>query len=933
MTDHNNTDKRLFLLDAYALIYRSYFAFIKNPRFNSKGLNTSAMLGFVNILEQLLREQKPTHIAVVFDLNIPTFRHEMFEAYKANRDEMPEDLRKSIPYIRNIIEAYNIPILEKAGFEADDVIGTLAKKAETKGYTTYMMTPDKDYAQLVSENIFMYKPSRGGEAPEIWGIPEVQENFMVDEPWQVIDVLGLMGDTSDNIPGCPGVGPKTAMKLVSEFKSVEGLYQNIDSQKGKLKENLIEFEKQVRMSRELAKIILDVPIDFDETKIVMEDPDIRKLNEIYSDLEFRQLIKKQEAKPQAQPVSDSLFQQGTLFGGPVSAPEIKTAEVTNLNTFSTVPHQYYLIETAEQRASLRAELSVQKEFCFDTETTGLDTMTSELVCMSFAFRSHEAYCVTLPADRQKATEIVQEFRLVFGDENITKIGQNIKYDLSMLLNYGVELKGPLFDTMIAHYLIQPDLRHNLDYLCEQYLNYQKITTDTLIGGKGTLQQNMRQAPVEKLRDYACEDADLTLQLKIAIEKDLNDSGTRKLFDEIEMPLIYVLADMERAGVNLNTGELKIYAEVLRTQLIELEKEIIDLAGEEFNVSSPKQLGVILFEKLKIDPNAKMTKTKQYSTAEETLEKLSDKHPIIAKILEFRGLKKLLSTYVEALPLLINPNTGKLHTSYNQAIAATGRLSSTNPNLQNIPIRDENGRELRKAFIPSDSLHTFLSADYSQIELRIMAALSQDKQMIEAFSNNQDIHAITASKIYKIPLAEVTSDMRRKAKTANFGIIYGISAFGLSARLNIPKTEAKELIDGYFENFPDVKNYMDKSIENARNAGFVETIKGRKRYLNDINSANSMVRGMAERNAINAPIQGSAADVIKIAMINIWKELKRQGLQSKMILQVHDELNFDALITELDQMKAIVKHEMENAVNIGVPLTVEINAGDNWLDAH
>ncbi|MDO8928215.1 MAG: DNA polymerase I [Bacteroidota bacterium] len=933
MITHDNSDKRLFLLDAYALIYRSYFAFIKNPRFNSKGLNTSAMLGFVNILEQLLREQKPTHIAVVFDLNIPTFRHEMFEAYKANRDEMPEDLRKSIPYIRNIIEAYNIPILEKAGFEADDVIGTLAKKAETMGYTTYMMTPDKDYAQLVSENIFMYKPSRGGEAPEIWGIPEVQENFMVDEPWQVIDVLGLMGDTSDNIPGCPGVGPKTAMKLVSEFKSVEGLYQNIDSQKGKLKENLIEFEKQVRMSRELAKIILDVPIDFDETKIVMEDPDIRKLNEIYSDLEFRQLIKKQEAKPQAQPVSDSLFQQGTLFGGPVSTPEIKTAEVTNLNTFSTVPHQYYLIETAEQRASLRAELSVQKEFCFDTETTGLDTMTAELVCMSFAFRSHEAYCVTLPADRRKATEIVQEFRLVFGDENITKIGQNIKYDLSMLLNYGVELKGPLFDTMIAHYLIQPDLRHNLDYLCEQYLNYQKITTDTLIGGKGLFQKTMRDAKPEQLRDYACEDADLTLQLKIAIEKDLNESGTRKLFDEIEMSLIYVLADMERAGVNLNTGELKVYAEVLRTQLIDIEKEIIELAGEEFNVSSPKQLGVILFEKLKIDPNAKMTKTKQYSTAEETLEKLSDKHPIIAKILEFRGLKKLLSTYVEALPLLINPNTGKLHTSYNQAIAATGRLSSTNPNLQNIPIRDENGRELRKAFIPSDDQHTFLSADYSQIELRIMAALSQDKQMIEAFSNNQDIHAITASKIYKIPLEEVTSDMRRKAKTANFGIIYGISAFGLSARLNIPRTEAKELIDGYFENFPDVKNYMDKSIENARNVGYVETIKGRKRYLTDINSANSMVRGMAERNAINAPIQGSAADVIKIAMINIWKEITKQGLQSKMILQVHDELNFDALITELDQMKAIVKHEMENAVNIGVPLTVEINAGDNWLDAH
>ncbi len=931
MTTNNDTDKRLFLLDAYALIYRSYFAFIKSPRFNSKGLNTSAMLGFVNILEQLLREQKPTHIAVVFDLNVPTFRHEMFVEYKANREAMPEDLRKSIPYIRKIIEAYHIPILEKAGFEADDVIGTLAKKAETMGYTTYMMTPDKDYAQLVSENIFMYKPSRGGEVPEIWGIPEVCKNFEIDEPWQVIDVLGLMGDTSDNIPGCPGVGPKTAMKLISEFKSVDGLYLNIDSQKGKLKENLVEFEQQVRMSRKLAEIILDVPVEFDEDKIVMEEPNIQKLNEIYAELEFRQLIKKQETK--AQSVPDVQFEQGTLFGSPVTAPEEKSVEPSNLESVNTIPHQYYLIETAEQRASLRAELSVQKEFCFDTETTGLDTMTAELVCMSFAFRSHEAYCVTLPANRQQATEIVQEFQLVFGDEKILKIGQNIKFDLSILKNYGLEISGPLFDTMIAHYLIQPDQRHNLDDLCEQYLNFTKIKTDSLIGGKGLFQTTMRDANLEQLRDYSCEDADLTLQLKMVLEKELEKNSTRTLFDEIEMPLIPVLADMEKTGVNLNTSELKIYAGVLSKQIVDIEAEIIGLAGENFNVSSPKQLGVILFEKLKIDPNAKMTKTKQYSTAEETLEKLSDKHPIIAKILEFRGLKKLLSTYVEALPLLINPTTRKLHTSYNQAIAATGRLSSTNPNLQNIPIRDENGRELRKAFIPSDGKHTFLSADYSQIELRIMAALSKDEQMIEAFRNNQDIHAITASKIYKIPLSEVTSDMRRKAKTANFGIIYGISAFGLSARLNIPRTEAKELIDGYFENFPDIKKYMDSSIENARKKGFVETIKGRKRYLNDINSANAVVRGMAERNAINAPIQGSAADVIKIAMVNIWRAMSAQKLQSKMILQVHDELNFDVWIPELDRVKAIVKHEMETAVNIGVPLTVEMNAGDNWLDAH
>ena len=928
----NTTDKRLFLLDAYALIYRSYFAFIKNPRYNSKGMNTSAMYGFVNTLEQLLNEQKPSHIAVVFDLNVPTFRHEMFDAYKANREAMPEDLQKSIPYIRRIIEAYNIPILEKAGFEADDVIGTLAKKAETMGYITYMMTPDKDYAQLVSENIFMYKPSRGGEAPEIWGIPQVKENFEIDNPLQVIDILGLMGDTADNIPGCPGVGPKTAMKLVSTYKSIDGIYENINEQKGKLKENLLEHEQQVRMSRKLAEIILDVPVDFDESKLIMEDPNFQKLNEIYTELEFKQFIKKQENKTQAS--NDAQFAQGSLFGfsTPVAEAE-KPVETKNLDTIDTIPHQYYLIETAEQRASLRAELSVQKEFCFDTETTGLDTITSELICMSFSYRPHEAYCVTLPTNREKATAIVQEFRFVFGDDKILKIGQNIKYDLSILKNYGLEIREPLFDTMIAHYLIQPETKHNLDDLCEQYLNFKKITTDTLIGGKGLFQKTMRDADLIQLRDYSCEDADFTLQLKQALEPELNGSGVRPLFDEIEMPLIPVLADMEMTGVKLNISELGVYAEVLRKQIIDIEREIITIAGEEFNISSPKQLGVILFEKMKIDPNAKMTKTKQYSTSEETLEKLQDKSPIVGKILEYRGLKKLLTTYVEALPQQINPKTKRIHTNYNQTIAATGRLSSTNPNLQNIPIRDENGRELRKAFIPSEGDYTFLSADYSQIELRIMAALSKDQQMIDAFSHNQDIHAITASKIYKIPVEQVTSDMRRKAKTANFGIIYGISAFGLSARLNIPRTEAKQLIDGYFETFPDVKKYMDTSIEVARSKGFVETIKGRKRYLNDINSANAVVRGVAERNAINAPIQGSAADVIKIAMINIWNAMNRQKLRSKMILQVHDELDFDVLKPELEQVKAIVKHEMEHAVNIGVPLTVEMNAGENWLDAH
>ncbi len=925
--------KRLFLLDAYALIYRSYFAFIKNPRFNSKGMNTSAMFGFVNTLDQLLKNEKPSHIAIVFDLSGPTFRHEMFSEYKANREEMPEDLRKSIPYIRRIIEAYNIPILEKEGFEADDVIGTLAKMAETKGYETFMVTPDKDYAQLVSENIFMYKPGRGGNEIEIWGVDQIKENFMVERPEQVIDVLGLMGDTADNIPGCPGVGPKTAMKLIADFGSIDNLYKNIDQLKGKQKENLETYEKQVRMSQVLARIILDVPVLFDETALKMSDPDFPKLKNIFSELEFRTFLERLSADAGQAPVAPLPtpgFEQGTLFG---AALEPLVVEEKNFDSIDTVPHDYYLIETPEQRASLRAELSIQDEFCFDTETTSLNTREAELVCLSFSFRGHEAYCVPVPKEREKALAVVTEFRMVFGDERIVKIGQNLKYDISVLMNYGIEVKGPLYDTMIAHYLIQPELRHNLDYLCEQYLKYEKVTTESLIGKKGKSQMNMRQVPIEKLKDYACEDADLTLQLKKAIDPELDQAGVRRLFNEVEMPLVHVLADMEMTGVKINPEELNRYAEILRHQIIDIEREIFTLAGEEFNISSPKQLGVILFEKLKIDPNAKKTKTKQYSTSEDVIEKLADRHPVIGKILDYRGLKKLLSTYVEALPQLINPRTGKIHTSYNQAVAATGRLSSTDPNLQNIPIRDANGREIRKAFIPSDGDHLFLSADYSQIELRIMAALSKDGQMLEAFRNGDDIHAITASKIYKIPVSEVSSDMRRKAKTANFGIIYGISAFGLSQRLNIPRTEAKELIDGYFENFPGVKQYMDDSILKAREAGFVQTIMGRKRYLSDINSANAVVRGVAERNAINAPIQGSAADIIKIAMINIWSEMKRQKLQSKMVMQVHDELNFDVLHNEIDRMKEIVQNGMENAVDIGLPLTVEMNTGDNWLEAH
>ncbi len=920
-----DNQKKLFLLDAYALIYRSYFAFIRAPRFNSKGVNTSAMYGFVNTLVQLLETESPNYVGVVFDVSAPTFRHEIFPEYKANREAMPEDLRISIPYIRKIIEAFNIPIVEMAGFEADDVIGTLAKKAEGEGFTTYMMTPDKDYAQLVSEHVLMFKPAKAGGLAEVWGPGEVLKNFGIERTEQVIDILGLMGDASDNIPGCPGVGPKNAQKLIAEFGSIEGIYENIDKIKGKQQEKLIEFEEQVRLSKMLATIIRDVPIEFDKKGLTRDEINKEALKLLFDDLEFKTLSQRLELEK----VKAVSAVQGSLFGDDsMVQPAAKKME-----NIGSTPHQYYLIENEMQRASLCAELSVQEEFCFDTETTGLDTHLAEIVCLSFSFRKHEAFCVAVPKKREEAQKVLEEFRDLFEDDNIRKIGQNIKYDMLMLSNYGIEVKGELYDTMLAHYLIQPEQKHNLDSLCSIHLNYEKVKTENLIGQKGKGQLNMRSVPMEKLCDYACEDADLTLQLKDVLDAQLDKAGVRELFETLEMPLVPVLVHMENAGVKLNTEELKTYAEVLRGQIIQLEKEIIDLAGEEFNVSSPKQLGPILFEKLKIDSNARKTKTKQYSTAEEVLARLADRHPIINKILEFRGLKKLLNTYVEALPLLVNPKTGKLHTSYNQAIAATGRLSSVNPNLQNIPIRDESGREIRKAFVPGGEEFTFLSADYSQIELRIMAALSKDEEMLKAFREGKDIHSITAAKIYKIPESEVDSDMRRKAKTANFGIIYGISAFGLSQRLNIPRTEAKQLIDGYFESFPQIKMYMDAQIELARNKGYVQTIKGRKRYLNDINSANGTVRGMAERNAINAPIQGSAADIIKIAMINIYRKFREQELKSKMVLQVHDELNFDVYKPELEEVKKIVREEMEFAVELDIPLTVEMNAADNWLEAH
>ncbi|NLB25070.1 MAG: DNA polymerase I [Bacteroidales bacterium] len=917
--------EKFFLLDAYALIYRSYYAFIRNPRFNSKGINTSAMLGFTNSLVQLLELENPHYIGVVFDVSEPTFRHKLYKEYKANRETMPEDLQKSIPYIRKIIEAFNIPVIEKKGFEADDVIGTLAQKATEKGFLTYMMTSDKDFAQLVTENILMYKPGKQGGSPEIWGLEEVKQNFGIQNSIQVIDILGLMGDSSDNIPGCPGIGPKTAGKLITEFGSIENIYNNIDKLKGSQKDNLVKYEEQVRLSKILATIIKDVPIDFKKEEFQREELNKEKLKAIFDEMEFRNLSERLNLDQARQ---EKGIQQ-TLFG----EPQILFDKSSKKNNINSLPHQYYLVENEMQRASLRAELSVTDEFCFDTETTGIDTHNSDIICISFSFRKHEAYCVTLPSVFTEAKKVLEEFKEIFEDENILKIGQNIKFDLLMLGNYGIEVKGRLYDTMLAHYLIQPEQKHNLDYLCEIYLNYEKVHIENLIGKRGKNQLNMKSVPKEKLREYACEDADLTFQLKYALDPDLDKYEMRQLFETVEMPLVPVLVHMEQTGVKLNSEELNEYAGTLRKDIIKVEKEIYELAGVEFNISSPKQLGPVLFEKLKIGSNVKRTKTKQYSTSEEVLVRLVEKHPIINKILDYRGLKKLLSTYVEALPKLVNKKSGKIHTSYNQAVTSTGRLSSVNPNLQNIPIRDENGREIRRAFIPSDENHIILSADYSQIELRIMAAFSNDKEMIEAFRQGKDIHAITASKIYKVAESEVTPEMRRKAKTANFGIIYGISSFGLSQRLNISRTEAKELIDGYFENFPRIKESMDEQIEFARKKGYVQTIMGRKRYLNDINSANSIVRGMAERNAINAPIQGSAADIIKVAMIRIFERFKDLGLKSGMILQVHDELDFDVYKPELEMVREIVKKEMENAAEIGIPLTVEMNYADNWLDAH
>lgn len=932
---------KLFLLDAYALIYRSYYAFIKNPRVNSKGQNTSAVFGFVNTLEELLRKENPTHIAVAFDPPGGTFRHDAYEKYKAQRQETPEDIRAAVPIIKEIIAAYNIKELEVPYYEADDVIGTIAKKAEKENIDVYMMTPDKDYGQLTSDHIFMYKPKFAGSGFDVLDAKAIMEKYELSSPDQMIDLLGLMGDASDNIPGCPGVGPKTAQKLLEEYGTIENLLEHTSEIKGALKQRLEDNKEQIIFSKFLATIKTDVPVDFNKDEFARREINAEKISALFEELEFRTLISrvlKTDGIP-SNPVRNTTTHeaiQGDLFAEllpPVdSSSDNTTVNYSALQELKDIPHSYHLVEEEKEILELISTLSNQESCCFDTETTGLDPIVSELVGMSFAFKEGEAYYIPVPADFDEAKKLIDKFRPFFENEKILKIGQNIKYDIIVLKKYDIHVRGKLFDTMIAHYLINPELRHNMDYMAETYLKYRTIHIDELIGAKGKNQLNMRSLRPDQISDYACEDADVTLKLKSILEKAIEKQDLSKLFYEIELPLIYVLADMEFIGVRLDTVALGEYSKTLTIELQNIESEIYKLGETEFNINSAKQVGEVLFDKLKIVDKPKKTKTGQYVTSEETLESIKDTHPIVNKILEYRGLKKLLSTYIDALPLLVDPKDGKIHTSFNQTVTATGRLSSTNPNLQNIPIRDAQGREIRKSFIADEGC-SFFSADYSQIELRIMAHLSQDPSMVEAFNSGEDIHAATAAKIYKLKIDEVTSDMRRKAKTANFGIIYGISVFGLAERLTIPRGEAKELIDGYFETYPKVKEYMDKCITDAREKTYVETVFGRKRYLPDINSRNATVRGYAERNAINAPIQGSAADIIKVAMNNIFNRFEKENIKSKMILQVHDELNFNVLENELDKVQKIVIEEMENAYKLAVPLRADCGKGKNWLEAH
>ena len=937
-------DNTLFLLDAYALAYRAYYAFIKSPRINSKGVNTSAVFGFTNTLLDVLQTENPSHIGVVFDPHGPTFRHEMYPEYKANREAMPEDMRQAIPLIKQIIEALRIPVVEVAGYEADDIIGTLAHKAANQGFTVFMMTPDKDYAQLVRNRVSVYKPGRSGGDVEIWDAAKVKEKFAVT-PDHIIDLLGLMGDTSDNIPGCPGVGPKGAEKLITDFGSIEGVYEHIDELKGKLKENMIKFRSQVELSKILATINTQSPVEFDVEKFKREEPDKECLESLFAELEFRNMLARainyaspttsETAKSGQNPTQGTLFDanskpiQGSLFDldNPPMAPVAPA-----LKTIKDVKPDYRIAQTAEEQAALVSLLLESQEVSFDTETTSLDVHNAELVAMTFTTKASTGWMVPVPPDQAEAQIIVDRFKPFFANNAITKIAQNAKYDIAVLKNYGVKVSGRLFDTMVAHYLIQPEQHHNLDLLAESYLKYRTIKIDELIGRRGSVQKSMRDVDLNLLRDYACEDADITFRLKPLLESELQKSDMIDLFFNIETPLIPVLADMEYTGVKIDTQALNNFAAELRQGITEIEKKIHDAAGVEFNVSSPKQLGEILFDRLKIGGGAK-TRTQQYSTAEDVLEKLADKHPIVPMILEYRSLKKLLSTYAEALPLMVNPKTGRIHTSYNQTVTATGRLSSTNPNLQNIPIREEAGRMVRRAFVPTHPDGCIMAADYSQIELRLMAHLSQDEAMIEAFRANQDIHAATAARLFHESVENVTREQRRKAKSANFGIIYGISSFGLAQNTGIKVSEAKEIIDSYFASFPGVKSYMDKSISMARDCGYTETLCHRRRYLPDLQSANSIVKGAAERNAINAPIQGTAADIIKIAMINIHRKIAEAGLRSAMVMQVHDELVFDVAPGEVETLSQIVKHEMESAIRLSIPLTAEVGIGSNWLEAH
>lgn len=921
--------KKLFLLDAMALIYRAYYALNRNPRITSKGLNTSAILGFANALYDVIRNEKPSHIGVAFDTHAPTVRHEDFTAYKANREAMPEDIAAAIPYIIQLIRGFNIPVLAVDGYEADDVIGTLAKQAEKKGFTVYMMTPDKDFGQLVSDNILQYKPGKPGEDPVIMGVKEVCDKFGVKRPDQVIDMLGLWGDASDNIPGIPGVGEVIARNLLKDFDNVENLIENAEKiDKAGLREKVKTFGQQALMSKQLATIILDVPIAFEEDALKLTAPDITALKTLFEEIEFRTFAKRVFSDLEKSDVISGP-RATDLFAAAGEPPET----TTSLRTISQAPHQYHLTDTPEKIKALVAHLSQSQMFCFDTETTGLDANNVELVGMSFATEPGEAWFVPVPEQYSKALEIVKEFAGVFADETIGKTGQNMKYDISVLKWYEITVNGTLFDTMIAHYLIEPDMRHNMDFLARTYLNYEPVSIESLIGKKGKNQLSMRSVDPEKLKEYACEDADITLQLRIALEPQLADTDTRALFDEIEMPLVKVLAAMEAEGVKIDSGNLNQFSEQLEKEIAEVEKEIFRLAGEEFNIASPKQLGEVIFDKMQLSDNPKQTKTKQHSTSEDVLQKLINKHPIVQQILDYRSLTKLKSTYVDTLPLLVNPRTGRIHTSYNQAVASTGRLSSNNPNLQNIPIRTERGREIRKTFVPRNDKFVLLSADYSQIELRLIAHISGDEAMQEAFRHGIDIHTATAARIYNIDISEVTKEMRRNAKTVNFGIIYGISAFGLSERLNIPRREAAEIISQYFERFSGIKRYMDEIITFAREHGYVETIKKRRRYLRDINSGNAIVRGFAERNAINAPIQGSSADMIKIAMISIQREFERLKLKSRMIMQVHDELVFDVHQDEVETVKPVIERLMKSAIELSIPVEVEMSTGSNWLEAH